>query len=166
MMALNPGAAGADRRPGRVLRIRRTEFSPKSPPSYTSPDTCAPLPLGKAPNGIEWLHFYFGAYRGEGMFVHLPDNPGGSWVTMVGDEASQKPEPCIFLKADRPVLADHDRAGRVSRLVRDLARQAASPYRDVGATAFSDRPIHSRTVARVRPPVARQSCPSAAPAGQ
>ncbi len=33
-------------------------------------------------------------------------------------------------------------------------------------TGTAARPSHSRTVARVRPPVARQSCPSAAPAGQ
>jgi hypothetical protein len=89
MMAMNPGAAGADRRPGRVLRIRRTEFSPKSPPSYTSPDTCAPLPLGKAPNGIEWLHFYFGAYRGE----HLPDKPGGSWLRWSVTRHRRSPSP-------------------------------------------------------------------------
>jgi len=38
--------------------------------------------------------------------------------------------------------------------------------RVVHFSTVARRPIHSRTVASMRPPVARQSCPSDAPAGQ
>jgi hypothetical protein len=55
-------------------------LTPKGPPKYTAPDTCTDLVQPKAQNGIEWLHFHFDAYRGEGVYVHLPDKPGGTWT--------------------------------------------------------------------------------------
>jgi hypothetical protein len=64
---------------GQDLNLR-LQLSPVSPPDYTKPDTCTTLPPPKAPNGIEWLRFHFEAYRGEGIYVHLPDKPGGTWT--------------------------------------------------------------------------------------
>ena len=64
---------------GQDLNLRLV-LSPVSPPDYTKPDTCTTLPPPKAPNGIEWLRFHFEAYRDEGIYVHLPDKPGGTWT--------------------------------------------------------------------------------------
>ena len=58
----------------------RLVLSPAGPPKYTSPDTCTSQSPFKAPNGLEWLRFHFEAYRGEGIYVHLPDKPGGTWT--------------------------------------------------------------------------------------
>ena len=58
----------------------RLGLSPVKPPSYTSYPKCNYAQTRpKAKNGIEWLDFYFDAYQGEGLDVHLPDRPGGTW---------------------------------------------------------------------------------------
>ena len=56
----------------------RLELTPKSPPQYKAPDTCNTLPPTKAQNGIEWLQFFYSDWR-DGLNVHLPDRPGGTW---------------------------------------------------------------------------------------
>ena len=62
---------------GRNLRLVLT---PKSAPNYTTYPSCDQPPVKvKAPNGIEWLWFYFEDYRGSNLDVHLPDKPGGTW---------------------------------------------------------------------------------------
>jgi len=71
------------------------KFSPKSPPSYTAPDTCDPGPPNKADNGIEWLDFNNQAYLSS-MFVTLPDKPGGTWETSQG-KGQQPDDPCTLL---------------------------------------------------------------------
>jgi hypothetical protein len=72
-------------------------FVPQSAPSYTSPDTCYPQPPEKAANGVEWLNFNNGAYDDDGgMYVTLPDKPGGTWQTSQG-QGEQAGDPCTFL---------------------------------------------------------------------
>lgn len=71
-------------------------FLPKAAPSYTSPDTCGPSTPSKASNGIEWLNFSNAAYDdGSSMFVTLPDKPGGTWQTGLGQ--GEENDPCTFL---------------------------------------------------------------------
>lgn len=63
---------------GRNLRLVLT---PLKAPQYTTFPSCnAPEVMEEAPNGIEWLWFYFDAYRGVGIEVKLPDKPGGTWT--------------------------------------------------------------------------------------
>ncbi|GAA1952638.1 hypothetical protein [Microbacterium deminutum] len=62
---------------GRNLRLALT---PVKPPTYSTYPTCnQPVVKEKASNGIEFLWFYFDAYRGKAMDVHLPPPPGGTW---------------------------------------------------------------------------------------
>lgn len=62
-------------------RNLRLVLTPKSPPEYTTYPSCSLIPMEeKAPNGIEWLWFYFDYYRGGNVDVHLPDKPGGTWT--------------------------------------------------------------------------------------
>jgi hypothetical protein len=73
----------------------KLQFTPKSAPNYTAPDTCQSGPPTKASNGIEWLDFNNQAYL-DGMTVNLPVKPGGTWTTGQG-QGQQPDDPCTAL---------------------------------------------------------------------
>ena len=71
------------------------KFTPKSAPSYTSPNSCPDTGPTKSSNGIDWLDFNNQAYL-DGMTVQLPGKPGGSWTTSQG-VGQTKDDPCTAL---------------------------------------------------------------------
>lgn len=74
----------------------RLVLSPKAGPSYSSTNQCDTLGGEHAPNGIEWLHFYFSEYRGEALFLRVASPPdGGTTTTTIGSASS--PDLCTFL---------------------------------------------------------------------
>jgi hypothetical protein len=71
-------------------------FTPKNAANYSSPDTCPGGSPDKASNGIEWLAFNNEAFRDGTIFVKLPDKPGGSWQTGLG-QGNSPDDPCSVL---------------------------------------------------------------------
>jgi hypothetical protein len=70
-------------------------FTPKSAPTYTSPDTCPGAGGSKANNGIEWLDFNNQGFL-DGMTVVLPGKPGGTSTETAG-QGQSKDDPCTIL---------------------------------------------------------------------
>ena len=71
------------------------QFTPKTAPAYTSPDTCPGAGGEKANNGIEWLDFNNGGYTSS-MTVVLPGKPGGT-STQTAGQGQSKDDPCSVL---------------------------------------------------------------------